>query len=388
MCEYSFNKFYKESPAWDSEFFSFLKKNDMYDFHKSLDGYSPTPCVPLDNLAKKLNVAKIYVKDESKRFGLNAFKALGASYAIYRFLKSEWENKFNSEFGPESFQDPEKIKRLGSYTFCAATDGNHGRAVAWTANKLNQKAVIYMPSNTAGTRVENIKAENAQAVLVEGTFDDCVKQCADDADKNGWYAVADTAYEGYMKIPGDIMLGYSTIFSEIEEVNNIDLEFDFVFLQAGVGALAASGSHYYVDRTKHKRPKIICVEPLESDCFLESIKFGKGDPLATKGDQTSIMAGLNCGIPSLVAWPIVRDAMNLFLAISDKYAEEAMREYHNEGIVSGESGAAGLAALLALSKSEKLYGALKEIGINSESKILLINTEGDTDPENYKKVIG
>ena len=388
MCEYSFNKYYKDSPRWDSDFFSFLEKYDILDFHKSLQGYEPTPCVALENLANKLGVKKIYVKDESKRFGLNAFKALGASYAIFRFLKKEWEGKYDDEFNSTSFQDTETINKLGSYTFCAATDGNHGRAVAWTAKKLNQKAVIYMPANTAQSRVDNIKGENAEAVLIDGTFDDCVKQCADDAEKNGWQAIADTAYEGYMKIPGDIMLGYTSIFSEIEELNKVDTEFDFVILQAGVGALAASGSYYYVKRSKQKRPKFICVEPTDSDCFLESIKFGEGESLPTKGQQESIMAGLNCGIPSLVAWPIIRDAMDLFLAISDKYAEEAMREYHKEGIISGESGAAGLAALIALYNDEKLLGALKEIGINSESKILLINTEGDTDPENYRKVVG
>ncbi len=391
-CKYGFNAMVKETPDWSGPGFSFLDTGDMLDFHKSLAGYSPTPLRSLPEAAKALGVKEVFVKDESHRFGIKAFKAIGASYAIYRFLKGQWEQRFGKEepFNPGSFKDPEVMKRLGSFTFCGATDGNHGRAVAWTANKLKQRAVIYMPDNTVPARIENIESENGEVVLVPGTFDDCVERCAQDAEKNGWQAISDTAYPGYMEIPHYIMLGYTTIFHELEDSLNQPeaAAVDFVFLPAGVGGLAAAGAGYYVRRYGANRPKLVCVEPSDCDCFLESIKFGKGEPLPTRGSSESIMAGLNCGIPSQVAWPIIRDGMHLFLAVTDDYAEEAMRTYHREQVTAGESGASGLAGLTALVRDPWLNHARKRSGLNQNSRILLINTEGDTDPVNYKKIVG
>jgi diaminopropionate ammonia-lyase len=330
------------------------------------------------------------VKDESHRFGIKAFKALGASYAIYNVLKKFWEQKFGTSFGLGSFSDISLLDKLGSFTFSAATDGNHGKAVAWTARILNQKAVIYMPDNTAAYRIENIEKEGANVKLVKGTFDDCVKQNARDAEINNWQVISDTAYEGYMEIPNYIMAGYSTIFRELEsqEIN----EFDFVFLQAGVGGLAAAGAWYFTRKFKEKRPKLICVEPTESDCFLESIINGNGKPIATKGKQESIMAGLNCGIPSELAWPYIKDNVDLFIAITDNYAEKAMKQYYHpidndERIISGESGASGLAGMIALFNDKNLAYAKEVLGFNNSSKILIINSEGDTDPVFFKKTI-
>ncbi len=379
----------KEMPDWSGPEFSFLENNDMMDFHQSIVGYAPTPLVPLTEIAAELGVKEVYVKDESHRFGIKAFKAFGASYAIYRYLKNQWESRFNTPFTPESFQDPQTMKQLGEVTFCAATDGNHGRAVAWTANKLNQKAVIYMPDNTAPSRIENIEWEGAKVVLVPGTFDHCVEECAKAAEANGWQAISDTAYPGYMEIPKYIMLGYTSIFKEMERSINKEGSpgVDYVFLPAGVGGIAAAGTSYYVRRYGTKRPKLICVEPSDCDCFLESVKYGNGEPLPARGKQESIMAGLNCGIPSPIAWPIIRDAMDLFIAVTDDYAEEAMRAYHRENITAGESGASGLAGLLALFRDKEIKEAGAKIGFGKDSRILLINTEGDTDPVNYKKII-
>ncbi|MCP4220737.1 MAG: diaminopropionate ammonia-lyase [bacterium] len=389
-CKYSFNEMVKDTPDWSGPEFSFLNSNDMSVFHQSLDGYAPTPLVSLKDTAAALGVGSIHVKDESHRFGIKAFKAFGASYAIYRFLKGQWEKRFDTEFNEKSFKDPEVLKALGSFTFCGATDGNHGRAVAWTANRLKQKAVIYMPDNTAQSRIDNIEAENAEVVLVPGTFDDCVKECAKVAAENGWQAISDTAYPGYMEIPKYIMLGYTSIFRELEDtLNAADVPaVDFVFLPAGVGGLAAAGTSYYTRRYGKNRPTLVCVEPSDCDCFLESVLHGKGKPLPTRGSHTSIMAGLNCGVPSPVAWPVIRDGMHCFVAITDNYAEDAMREYYKEKITAGESGAHGLAALLALFRDPHLAEAKKSLGMNEKSRILLINTEGDTDPVNYKKVVG
>ncbi|MCK5058672.1 MAG: diaminopropionate ammonia-lyase [Candidatus Aminicenantes bacterium] len=362
ICKYGFNPYRQKLPDWDGPEFSFLKNDDMLSFHRSIPGYRPTPLLSLSNLAKSSGLKEIYVKDESHRFGIKAFKALGASYAIYRFL--------------------EQCKQSGTFTFCAATDGNHGKAVAWTAKRLKQKAVIYMPENSARPRIDSVVEDGAEVVLVPGSFDDCVERCATDAKKNGWQAISDTAYPGYFEIPRYIMLGYTTIFRELDDRINKNSRpgIDFVFLPAGVGGLAAAGSSYFVRRYGENRPKLICVEPSDCDCFLESIRFGKGKPLPVKGEYKSIMVGLNCGIPSPAAWPIIRDSMDLFIAITDNYAVAAMREYHKENIISGESGASGLAGLLALLTDEKLKEAGEKIGLGRNSRVLLINTEGDTNP--------
>ena len=394
MCEYSFNPYCKTKPDWDSEEFSFLQSSDMLDFHKSIEGYNPTPLVSLNSLARSLNTGNIYVKDESQRFGIKAFKALGASYAIFRTINKKWRNNYGSELSADEFFKADIKNKIGELTFCAATDGNHGRAVAWTANKLKQRAIIYMPSNTAKSRIENIYIENGEVVLVDGTFDDCVKKVAKDAGQNGWQVISDTAYPGYTEIPSWILLGYTTIFKEIDiQIKSQNLKFpDIVFLQSGVGGLSAAGTCHYNLNYHEKRPLLISVEPVDSDCFLESIKNGKGEPIPTNGKQESIMAGLNCGIPSPLAWKFIKEGMDFFLAVSDKYAEEAMRIYNNPSeddkrIISGESGSAGLAGLLALCKNPELKEAKNKLGINEKSHILLINTEGDTDPENFMKIV-
>jgi diaminopropionate ammonia-lyase len=394
MCEYAFNELCRPRPEWPGEEYAFLKDSDMLAFHRSLPGYEPTPLRELPALAFRLGLGAVLVKDESKRFNIKAFKALGASYAIYRFLKKQWRGRFRTPFTPESFRDAVTLAALGSFTFCAATDGNHGRAVAWTAKKLGQKVVIYMPADSVQTRVENIRCEGAEVVLVTGTFDDCVKRCAGDAAKNGWHAISDTAYPGYREIPGWILLGYTTIFAELEGVLHQPDKagVDVVILPAGVGGLAAAGAFYYSRAYGAERPVLICVEPVSSDCFLESIRFGKGEALPTRGKQTSIMAGLNCGIPSPLAWPIVRDATHFFLAVGDEYAVQAMRRYYrplgiDPRVVSGESGASGLAALLALTNSDKLAALRAKLPLNQNSRVLLLNTEGDTDPMNFQKIV-
>lgn len=395
MCEYAFNELCRAKPEWAGEEYVFLRERDMLAFHQALPGYAPTPLLELPALAARLGLAGIFVKDEGRRFGIKAFKALGASYAMFRFLKQRWQARFPEPFTPECFQDKAALKKLGAFTFCAATDGNHGRAVAWTARMLGQQAVIYMPAGSVAARVENIRAEGAEVVLVEGTFDLCVERCAADAARNGWQAISDTAYPGYRDIPGWILLGYTTIFAELEGLLHGPMKtgVDTVILPAGVGGLAAAGAVFYSKRYGAKRPALVCIEPVSSDCFLESVRFGKGAPLPTKGKQTSIMAGLNCGVPSPLAWPFLRDAFPFFLAVGDAWAEQAMRRYHqplkgDPPIVSGESGSSGLAALLALTTSPRLAGAREKLPLGPDSRVLLINTEGDTDPENFKKVVG
>ncbi len=387
MARYLFNTEKKDSPVWKGSKYEFLKNSDMPDFHKSLEGYDPSPFVELKTVPELLGTGKIIVKDESKRFGIKAFKALGASYAIYRVLKKLWESKFGTEFDHDSFRDKGKLELLGKFTFCAASDGNHGRAVAWTARMLGQKSVIFMPSETVRSRIRNIESENGKVIIVKGTYDDCVIIAKKKAEENGWHEIADTAYPGYTDIPSWVMNGYSTLFREMEEkISEYKIgKNDIIFLQAGAGAFAASGASWLVDRMGDKRPKIVIVEPSEASCYLESSEAGEA--VATKGKMDTIMAGLNCGVPSILAWPILRDSADLFISIPDKYAEEAMRLYKEEGIVSGESGSSGLAGLTAIMTDPELRYAKEKTGIGKDTRVILINTEGDTDPENYKKII-
>ncbi len=305
---------------------------------------------------------------------MNAFKALGASFAIYKWMSQQ-----------------KTTLEVSKLTFCTATDGNHGRAVAWAGRKLGVNAVVYVPSNTVPARIDAIKGEGAKVIVVDGNYDQTVTQAAQDAEENGWQVISDTAYPGYMDIPADIMSGYTTIFQEIENDKNFR-EVDLVFLQAGVGGLAAAATWYYYNKYGQDAPRLVCVEPLDADCLLESIKNGNGDIKEALGNQDSIMAGLNCGTPSLLAWPLIKNGMEDFIAIDDTYAKEAMINLahpigNDEKIISGESGAAGFGGLLALIKDDSMAEAREKLNINKTTKILLINTEGDTDPVNYQKVL-
>ena len=388
MINYHVNPYFICRPYWGHKEYTEFNKQEITKFHKNIPGYKATPLYELPYLASKLNIDKIYVKDESCRFGLKAFKIMGASYAIYQYIKNKWEKKNNIPFRFEMLYDSNIISGLNLKPFCTATDGNHGRAVAWFSRLINHRAIIYMPENTVSARINNIKNEGADVRIIPGDYDHAVKQMAGDAEKNGWQIISDTSYKGYTQITSYIMAGYQTIFKEID--NN--LEFDYIFLQNGVGSFAASAVWFYRESYRFRQPKLISVEPLDADCFLESIKYGKGQPLSTRGHLQSIMAGLNCGTPSLLAWPPIRDGVDFFMAVDDNYARQAMNLfYHPTGndpqIVSGESGCAGLAGLIAVMGKEMDDEVRKNIGINSKSKILIFNTESDTDPENHHSII-
>jgi len=394
-CAYTVNRFHKTSPRWSDDIAGSFSAGDIVSLHRSLPGYRPTPSIQMPRLAKKLGVAGLWVKDESHRFDLNAFKVMGASYAIYRFLKQEWEKESSQPFDIGRIVDAGPggpwAKR---YTFCTATDGNHGRAVAWTSKRLFQKAVIYVPQGTAPARIENIRKENARVEIIDGAYDDAVKKVAEDAEANGWQVISDTAYPGYTTIPKYIMAGYTTMFKEMEQdVHAKDKPaVDIVILQGGVGSFAAAAAWYYVNRYGDGRPKLVVVEPTEAACLKASIETDTGDVTTCEGSFETIMAGLNCGTPSIAAWPFIRDSLDLFVAVTDDFAIEAMRRYYlpagdDPRIVSGESGAAGLAALLALLRNDNLAGARDAVGLGPSSRILVFNTEGATDPDHFEGVI-
>lgn len=356
------NKFLINEKTFSSRRFS--TGDEAFRFHKSLENYSPTPTRNLNELAAELNVGSLFVKDESRRFGMNAFKILGASFAIHKYLNDN----------------------LDAEMFCTATDGNHGRAVARSAKLHNKKAVVFMPRHTVEERIQNIKNENAEVVIADGDYDLATERAKMFAKENNAALIQDSSWEGYEKIPADIMTGYQTMMFELEEQINLD-EIDIVFLQCGVGTWAASVVNYFLNRKNNRAPKFIIVEPAEADCMLESVKQKR--IAKTSGDQKTIMAGLNCGTPATTAFEILQASADLFLAVDDEFVIDAMRKFYfgKEKIISGESGAAGLAALIALQTDASLSQAKNFLLMNGESKILLFNTEGDTDKNNFQKII-
>lgn len=389
MARFLINPRRRDLPTWNAPELAFtglIRRRAQLPLHQALPGYAPTPLRDLPGLAAELGLGRLLVKDESGRFGIEAFKGLGASFAMYAVVRERWLAATGRQLRPEEFADPRVRADLGPITFTAATDGNHGRAVAWTARQLGQPAVIFMPADTAPARIGHIEREGAQVRLVAGTFDDCVAACAAAAAAEGWQVIADTAYRGYLEIPGYIMTGYSTIFVEL--TGQLDAVPDVLLLPAGVGGLAAAGAVHCVQRHGAARPRLVCVEPEDSACFLDSLEQGDGEPHPARGRQRSVMAGLNCGLPSLLAWPVLRDAVDLFLAVEDGWAERAMRAHHRHGVTSGESGAATLAGLLALLQAPELAPARDHLGLGPRTSVLVINTEGATDPENWARVTG
>jgi len=389
MCDYIVNPFYNGSLEGTGKFVELLKSDEIGAFHRIIKGYKPTPLVSIQKTAEKLGVNEILVKDESKRFGVNAFKPLGASYAIYKIIEREWKRKFRKTFKKEFLFDKELMNKLGKFVFSAASDGNHGKAVAWTAKLTGNIAKIFMPADTKIARIKNIEVEGSEVILIDGTYDDCVREVAVKSKENGWYEVADTAYDNYTEIPTWVAAGYSTIFNEIkEELNSGKYNYpDIVILQAGVGAFAASGTAFFKIFFPNKDIKTICVEPIESAGFFDSIKYGNGNIIPARGKMKTIMAGLNCGIPSSIAWPVLKNNTDVFITVSDKYAKDAMRAYYLEDIISGESGASGLAGLLAIIKNKELVNVKMKLNISNTTNILLISTEGNTDPDNFNKIV-
>lgn len=366
--------------------------SDIGDLHRSIEGYRPTPLVELSSLAGNLGVDRIFVKDESHRFDLKAFKTLGAAYACYRHVRGYLDRQGRAcPEAREFYRRPDTLE-AGEMTFCTATDGNHGRGVARTARLLRQRAVIYMPAGTVPARIDSIRGEGAEVVVVDGTYDDAVTRCASDAEANGWQVISDTSWPGYEEIPLWIMAGYLTLFREIEAVAPDAGPINLVFVQGGVGALAGAAAWYYRKACPQPEPRLVMVEPTQAACLLESIESAGALPTMSRGRQNSIMAGLNCGFPSHVSWPLIKQGFDAFLAISDNRCVEAMRLYYHPlgsdtRIVSGESGAAGLAGLLTLLGDESMSEARRSLAVGSTSTVLLLNTEGDTDPVSFRRLV-
>lgn len=367
---------------------------EVYDLHKSLPGYKATPLVELDDLAKYYGVQKLWLKDESKRFGLNAFKVLGGSYAIGKYL-SQKLGRDMSELPFNVLISDEVKKQLGDVTFVTATDGNHGRGVAWVANKLRQKSVVYMPKGSAKMRFDAIAREGADVSITDLNYDDAVRLANKGAEEHGWIMVQDTAWDGYEEIPLWIMQGYSTIINEIVEQLEAAKEEKptHVFLQAGVGSFAGAVQGYLAHLYGDDRPITIICEPHGANCIYKSMEANDGKPHNVTGDLTTIMAGLACGEPNTISWKILRDNADFSVSCDDSIAARGMRVLssplgNDQRVISGESGAVGLGLFTVLSeKKEEFAELMKALKIDENSRILCISTEGDTDVEGYKNVV-
>ncbi|MCR1933800.1 diaminopropionate ammonia-lyase [Clostridium tepidum] len=363
------------------------------DFHQSFPQFTKTPLVNLNNLAKYLGVAGVYVKDESYRFGLNAFKVLGGSFSMGKYLAKRL-GKDISELSYQKLTSEEVRKKLGDITFITATDGNHGRGVAWTATQLNQKSIVYMPKGSSLTRLENIRKEGAKASITEFNYDDAVRLAASEAKENGWVMVQDTAWEGYEEIPTWIMQGYGTMASEaLEQLRELNVEKPtHIFVQAGVGSLAGAVQGYFASVFKDECPTTVIVEADEADCLYRSAVAGDGKPRAVTGDMPTIMAGLACGEVNTIGWKVLKSYSSTFVSCPDWVSANGMRILGNpikedKRIISGESGAVTAGLLNAIMTNDDMKELREELKLDENSRILLFSTEGDTDPDKYRKIV-
>ena len=364
-----------------------------HSFHTGFAQYSQTPLTSLPNLAKALGVNSIHVKDESYRFGLNAFKVLGGSYALGRFIAKTLELPIE-ELPAQKILSPEVREKLGQLTFITATDGNHGRGVAWTATQLGQKSVVYMPKGSAVERLENIRAAGADASITDLNYDDAVRLADKHARENSWVMVQDTAWEGYTDIPLWIMQGYTTMGYEI--VHQLEAAGEdaptHVFLQAGVGSMAGAMTGFFAAYYGEDRPFITIVEPKLADCLFRTAKADDGTLHNVTGDMNTIMAGLACGEPCSLGWDILKNHADAFLSVPESAAADGMRilaapAKGDSPIVSGESGAAAFGTAANILLDDALAHMKKALGLNQNSRLLFISTEGDTDRENYRNVV-
>lgn len=362
-------------------------------FHRQIPGYKMSPLKGLSRLAAMLGLGGIWVKDESVRLTLNSFKVLGGSFAMYRFAQSQL-GMHNTEISFAELTSPETRQKLGDITFAAATDGNHGRGVAWAAKAMGYKAVIYVHKFTSAARIKAIEGNGAEVRVVDGTYDDAVRQVNQDAQENGWQVISDTSWEGYEDIPSWVMQGYTTMLAETQEQLAAQgiVKPTHVFAQAGVGALAASVIGYYYRLFGVNKPVSVVVEPEKAACLFKSAEAGDGKPRSFPGDLDTMMAGLACGDPSPIAWDILWDCADMFMACPEYVAAKGMRVYGvplkgDPFLISGESGAVTLGALMFIMERPEFKALREQLQLGPESQILLINSEGNTDPNHFRRVV-
>lgn len=379
----------KSGPKYNLDFLNLESAKKVQSFHASFPVYKETPLVELKHTAKSMGLGNIYIKDESYRFGLNAFKVLGGSYAIGNYLAKRL-GKSITEMPYEKLVSGEIKWELGDITFVTATDGNHGRGVAWTAKQLQQKSVVYMPKGSAEERLMNIRAEGADASITDLNYDEAVRLANSQAEQKGWVMVQDTAWEGYEDIPGWIMQGYGTM--GYEAYMQLPEKPTHIFLQAGVGSMAGAVAGFFASVYGEDRPIITIVEPNKADCIYKTAEAADGKLHFVTGDMDTIMAGLACGEPCSIGWNVLRDYADNFISCPDYAAAQGMRVLGNPEpgdtkVVSGESGASAFGCIAEIMRDKTLVELKNKLKLDENSKVLFFSTEGDTDKENYKSIV-
>lgn len=386
MLNISKNNFYigQKSPL-----FTAASAEKIREFHRQIDGYKPTPLVSLPLLAEKLGIKSILVKDESHRFGLKAFKVLGGSYALGSIL-AEYLKIDIKEIDLKTVS----AKLDKPLVFTTATAGNHGTGVAWAAREMGQKAVVYMPNGSSLVSAERIRGLGAECIITDVNYDDTVRLANNAAEENGWILVQDTAWDGYEKIPTWIAQGYMTMADEaLEQAAAMVEEMPtHVILQAGVGSMAGGVLGYLADKLGADSFQTIIAEPAAAACIFNSGTSTQGDIVNVTGELNSIMAGLACGEPNPVTWPILKDCSSYFARVDDNVAATGMRVLGNPllgdtRVISGESGAISLGLLYKLCTDTSNHTLREELGLNPDSVVLVFSTEGDTNPDRYRDIV-
>ena len=374
-------------------FLKAVETRNAHRIHHALSSYSPTPLVRLNELARILGVKAVFIKDESKRFGLNAFKGLGVLYSLFRVVCRE----LNLDAKSVTFDDlkkPAQREKCKKMIFIATTDGNHGKGLAWAAHQLGCKAHIYMPVGSSPARAEAIRIFGAECTIMETGYDDTVRMTAQLAVENGWFLVQDTSWPGYTDIPSWIVQGYTTMAEEAAvqiEAAGVCAP-THVFVQAGVGAMAGGVTGYLADRYASQRPTFITVEPENMACIYQSALVNDGKPHPAVDTGKTIMAGLNCGEPCTITWPVLHDFCSWYVKCPDHVAANGMRLLAapwsgDTQVISGESGAVTTGLLAEVCSSASCAELKKRMNLDENSVVLLFSTEGDTDPISYDRIV-
>jgi diaminopropionate ammonia-lyase len=372
--------------AVDAETLGLEAAHEVERFLIHRKGYAPTPLVALPGLARALGVASIHIKDEGHRLGLGSFKALGGSYAVIRLVLEEAARQFGRPVDVDELESPAVKAVAKGMTVACATDGNHGRSVAQGAQLVGARCVIFVHAGVSDERVAAIARFGAEMVRVNGTYDASVTEAARTAQENGWVTVSDTSWPGYERIPGFVMQGYTALLSEtLRALPEVPTH---VFVQAGVGGIAAAVAGHLAIRFGKDRPFFTVVDPARAACLFESARAGH--VVKVPDAAPTVMAMLECYEPSLVAWRILSRAADAFMTVEDDDAIAVMKRlaYPVDGdpaVVAGESGGVGLAGLVALAANKELR---EKAGLGSDARIFLINTEGATDPGLYRSLVG
>ncbi|MDF2095891.1 diaminopropionate ammonia-lyase [Aquibaculum arenosum] len=350
-------------------------------------GYAPTPIHRLDRLAEALGLGAIYYKDEGHRFALESFKALGGAYGVLRLAAAQVAERSGATPALSRIRAGEFREQLHELTVTTATDGNHGRSVAWGAQMAGCRCRIYIHATVSSGRQQAMEALGAEVVRIEGDYDESVIRCARDSEENGWFVVSDTSYEGYTEVPREVMAGYSVMASEALE-QLADAPPTHLFIQGGVGGVAAALCARFWQGLGERRPRTVVVEPASAACILATARAGS--PTQVPLEEETLMAGLSCGTISLLAWDILKAGASDYLSIGEEGVAPAMRllasgEAGGGAIVAGESAVAGLIGLTAAAQDEALRAGL---GLGPDSRVFLLGSEGATDPDIYRRLVG